>query len=559
MIRYKKLLILLSIIGVLVVLNILSRVYSFRLDLTEEKRYTLSIPTRKLLQHLEDPITIDVYLYGDLPTGFKRLQQSIEEHLENFQSYGGKKIQFMFFDPLSIKDTKAKNNYIRNLSRKGIQPTTVFEKQNGKQIEKLIFPGAVISYKNREVAVMLLKGNKGNSPQEILNQSIENIEYELASAIKLISQEKRKKIGWIEGHGELTGIRVADIANTINERYDLFRINLPNKKQLVSYDLLIIAKPTQPFSEADQYKLDQYIMNGGNVIFLIDEIRVDLDSVGTEGTFAFTYNHGLDDMLFRYGVRVNPNLIQDLYAGAQPVVVGLTGNQPQIQLLPWPFFPIINSFGNNPAVKNLDAILLKFASSIDTVKAKGIRKTPLLFTSLYSRTLSSPIRINFNDMRKELQPTYLNKGPFVVAYLIEGSFQSAFKNRILPTGIDTSGFKKQGIFSKLIICSDGDIVRNELDPTSYYPLPNGFDPYTKNTFANKDFILNTVDYLLDSDGLIVARKKEIKLRPLDKVKISNEKWKWQLLNALLPVLIIIIAGIAHYGWRKIKFEKNKIK
>jgi gliding-associated putative ABC transporter substrate-binding component GldG len=279
-----------------------------------------------------------------------------------------------------------------------------------------------------------------------------------------------------------------------------------------------------------------------------------MDSIGDQGTYAFTYNHNLGDLLFRYGVRVNPNLVQDLSAGQIPVVVGNFGDKPQIQPMPWPFFPLVNTFGDHPVVKNMDMVYTRFVSSIDTVKATGVSKIPLLMTSMYTRTLTTPVRVNFNDMRREMNPNFFNQGPSTVAYLLEGKFPSIYKNRILPAFASKSEFKETSKPTKILVCSDGDLMRSEINFKTKEPYPLGFDPFMKRNFANKEFVVNTLEYLLDEDGLISARRKEVVLRPLDKVKIQEEKFNWQIINLVVPIVLVIIFGLVRHFLRKKKYQ-----
>lgn len=539
---------------VIVLINIISSNYFFRIDLTEENRYTMSDATVRMLENLEEEVFIEVYLDGDLPSGFKRLQKSVREQLETFRAYGGDKIQFRFYDPASIKDAKKRNQFYLDLGQKGIQVTNVFANENGKKVEKLILPGALITYGKQEAAIMLLNGNRSNDPQEILNQSIENVEFEMASAIANVTRKERKKIGLITGHEELNELDIADLINELSKKYGLYNIDLEKRDDIKGYDAIIINQPKSPYSDEEKYKIDQFIMNGGKALFFIDEIRISMDSIGAEGTYAFTYNHNLSDLLFKYGVRVNSNLIQDLSSGKYPMVVGNFGDQPQIQLMPWPFFPLINKFGESPVVKNLDMVYTRFASSLDTVKATGVVKTPLLFTSVYSRVLNTPVSVNFNDLRKEMNPDYFNKGSIPVAYMLEGEFSSLYKNRILPPFAKKNQFKEQSVFTKILICSDGDLLRNEINYRTNQPYPLGFDPFMQRNFANKEFIVNSLEYMLDEEGLISARRKEVVLRPLDKVKIQEEKLKWQIINLVSPMILIIILGSIRQYFRKRKYQ-----
>jgi len=544
------------LIGVMIILNInlLLRNTVFRIDLTEEKRYTISNPTIQLLENLNDVVYFEVYLEGDFPAGFKRLQRAIRETLEEFRVYAGNNIQYRYINPSEVGQ-QGQQQLIQRLGNMGIQPTNLFANDGGERTEKLIFPGATVSFGDKQMGVMLLKGNKTADPQERLNQSVEGVEYELASVIKKLVEIDRKKVAIISGHGELDGPDIISAKNTLLESYDVFQVILERKKSLSGYDAIILAKPEKPFSENDKYKIDQFIMHGGKAIFLIDQLKVNMDSMGNDGTIGYPYDLNLTDMLFQYGIRMNNTFITDLNSGVYPVVTGNMGNQPQINLLPWPYFPIVNQFSDHPIVKNLDAIYLRFANIIDTVKAKGIKKTPLMYTSDYSRTVATPVHISLNDLKEELKPEFFNQGPIPVAYLLEGSFTSLYNNRILPERINSDEFVEQGMSTKIIICSDGDIFRNEINRRNGQPYDLGYDPFIKNNFANGNFLENALSYLLDEHGLILSRSKEIKIRPLDKVRIENNKSFWQSLNIILPLVILLLFGLLKFYLRKRKYSR----
>jgi len=544
------------LIGVMIILNInlLLRNTVFRIDLTEEKRYTISNPTIQLLENLNDVVYFEVYLEGDFPAGFKRLQRAIRETLEEFRVYAGNNIQYRYINPSEVGQ-QGQQQLIQRLGNMGIQPTNLFANDGGERTEKLIFPGATVSFGDKQMGVMLLKGNKTADPQERLNQSVEGVEYELASVIKKLVEIDRKKVAIISGHGELDGPDIISAKNTLLESYDVFQVILERKKSLSGYDAIILAKPEKPFSENDIYKIDQFIMHGGKAIFLIDQLKVNMDSMGNDGTIGYPYDLNLTDMLFQYGIRMNNTFITDLNSGVYPVVTGNMGNQPQINLLPWPYFPIVNQFSDHPIVKNLDAIYLRFANIIDTVKAKGIKKTPLMYTSDYSRTVATPVHISLNDLKEELKPEFFNQGPIPVAYLLEGSFTSLYNNRILPERINSDEFVEQGMSTKIIICSDGDIFRNEINRRNGQPYDLGYDPFIKNNFANGNFLENALSYLLDEHGLILSRSKEIKIRPLDKVRIENNKSFWQSLNIILPLVILLLFGLLKFYLRKRKYSR----
>jgi len=539
-------------VAILVLVNIIASQYFFRIDLTGDKRYTIAPATKKILKNLDDVVYVEVYLEGEFPAGFKRLQSSIRETLDEFSIYAGNKVQYKFIDPSAEPDPQRRSRIVSQLAQRGIQPTNLFAKEKDKKVEKLIFPGALVVYKEHEVPVQFLKGNKAAGSAEMLNQSVEGVEYELISAIRQLTSKNKKSIAFVEGHGEYPVKEVADIYQSLSKFYNVYRLQLSQINDLSDYDALIIARPQTAYSEQDKFKLDQYVINGGKVLFFLDALKIEMDSIGPNGILAVPYPHNLNDLLFRYGVRVNDNLIQDLNSGFYPMTVGTMGDKPQIQMMNWRYFPLLNTFSDNPIVKNLEAIYSKFISTIDTVKAKGIIKTPLVYTSKYCKVYSAPVDIQYNEARKQPDPNDYNKGPLPVCYLLSGQFTSLYKNRPLP--IQGAGFKENNKSSQLLVFSDADIIRNDIGKDGReYPL--GFDRYSGNTFGNKAFVMNAVDYMLDEEGLINVRAKEIMLRPLDKLKVEEERSQWQIINLVVPVLLILVFGIIRYYLRKKKYER----
>jgi len=548
------LLIVANALLLVVILNILGSWYFVRIDLTEEKRYTIKPQTKDLLKNLDDAVYVEVYLEGELNPGFERFKKSIRETLEEFRIYSDDKIQYTFTDPNLAMGEKARNEFIAELNSKGIAPRNVIENKDGKRVEKLVFPGAVISYGGMETGVMLLKGNAMQGSQEVLNQAIEGVEYELANAIHKLTNVDRKKVGFVTGHGELNGLSIASFENSLSEQYDINEVGLNSKEKLSDYDALILAKPTQAFSNLDKYNLDQYLMRGGRLLLLLDRLDAAMDSASSDNYFAFPYDLNLDDQLFKYGVRINQDLIQDRVSGRYPIVVSNAG-KPQIMQMEWPFFPLINQYADHPITRNLDATLVKFTSSMDTIKAVGVKKTPLLFSSQYSRKAVTPVKVGVNDLRNQLQSGEFNESKIPIGYLLEGKFTSLYKNRFAPDGADVKNFQEESTPTKVVVIADGDIIRNDVNPRDGSVQPLGFDPFTQYTFANQDLLLNSVAYLLDENGLIKARNKEIKIRPLDKEKIKEERLFWQVINLFVPLLLVIIFGFSRSYWRKLKYSK----
>lgn len=542
-------------LAAIVLLNILAANFFFRLDLTEDKRYTISPVTKQMLSQLPEPVFVEVYLDGEFPAGFKRLQQSVRETLDEFRIYAGGNVRYEFIDPNEITDEKERTEFFQKLAASGIQPTNLRANEGGKQVERLVFPGARVMYKGKETGVMLLKGNLAASPDERLNQSVEGVEYELATAIRKMAFQGNKTIGYISGQGQLETQYVTDLLGSLQEFYRVARGELRDIPSLDGLDLIIIAKPTEAFTEADKYKIDQFIMKGGKAVFFVDALNANMDSVGAGGMFAMPYNLNLDDMLFRYGVRLNPTMIMDLNSGFIPIVTGYMGERPQTEMINWRFYPLLNTFSKHPITRNIDAVYSKFIGTMDTVRADGIRKTPLVYTSVYSRVMQAPVPLTLEEARMEVKPEQYQAGPQPVGYLLEGAFTSLFRNRRAPEGAAEPQVRETGVPTKIAVFSDGDLVRNEVNPRTGQAYELGFDRYNNVTFANRELAMNTIHYLLDSEGLINVRSKEIQLRPLDRVRVKEERTYWQLLNLVAPIVLLGLFGVVRYYLRKRRYER----
>lgn len=538
----------------IIFLNVISSHFFVRFDLTEEKRFEIKEPTKEILHALDDDVYIEVYLEGELNAGFRRFRNSIRETLEEFRIHSGNKVHYTFTDPAAAMGQKAQAEFMQELASKGIQPTQVIDGKDGQRVEKLIFPGALVSYGSAEEGVQLLKGNKAGTPDEEINQSIEGVEFELARAIVKLTNESPKKIGWVTGHGELDGVEAVGFQSAISEMYNFEKTTLESSSSLRGFNALVIAKPTQAFSETEKFYLDQFIMKGGEVMFLLDKLDANMDSASLPAYFAFPYDLKLDDQLFKYGVRLNVDLVQDRVSGKYPVVTGQTGTRPQIQLIDWPFFPLVNHYSSHPVTNNLDAVVLQFAASVDTVKATGIKKTPLMFSSQYSRTLVAPVNVSIQTLRQQDNVNEFVQQNIPMAYLLEGKFSSLYKNRFLPEGISEKDFIADGKnAAKIIVVSDGDLASNVVNPRTGQPQPLGFDPFSNATFSNRDLLMNMLSYLTEENGLIQVRSKEIKIRPLDKEKIASEKVKWQVINIVAPLIVLVIFAFMRSFIRKKRY------
>ncbi|MCO5281303.1 MAG: gliding motility-associated ABC transporter substrate-binding protein GldG [Chitinophagales bacterium] len=552
-------------LAVLLLLNVVAAFFYLRFDLTAEKRYSLSTSTKTLVNGLKDEVVIKVYLDGELPAGFVRLKDATKDILNEMRAINRADIQFQFQDPLEGKSEAEKKDILDELRKQGLTGTNLTTQGKDASTQRIIVPGAIVHYAGQSFPVQLLENQAGFSPQEILNNSIVQLEYKFANAIKKLSQYRQPRVAFLQGNGELSRFDMADILNTlIAQRYQVQEINIDSTFGIPSrFDAIVIAKPRMAFDEKQKYKIDQYIMRGGNVLWLVDKTTADMDSLkeSLTGQFVVDRELNLDDQLFKYGVRINDDLVQDInLSGAIPLVIGNLGNSPQTQLFPWFYSPYLISQNNHAINRNLDPVAAQFASSIDTVKSPGVHKTILLNTTDNSKALRTPTRVNFSLVGERPDPRYFTQKNLPIAVLLEGNFQSVFKNRLAPEflavndSLEDLKFVAEGKAAKQIVIADGDIIRNEKrNDESAYPL--GYQPYTRQTLANKDFILNCIEYLTDNAGLLETRNKEVKLRLLDATKVSESKTEIQLINVVLPIVLTILGGLAFGYWRKKRYAK----
>jgi len=548
---------ILAIAGI-VILNVFSSFFFGRIDFTAEKRYTLSAITKTILADLDNEVQVTVYLEGDFPAGFKRLRNSTADLLRDFKSYSNGNLKFDFVNPLS-GDQKSQEEAYQLLLEKGIEPTNLSVKTEDGMSQKIIFPAALITYKGRQIPVKLLQSRSGISPEEVLNNSIQNLEYAFASTIKKISRNESGRIGFTEGHAELSDQHLSEAMKSLGDSYEVGRVDLNTItfSGLDQLKVLIIAKPEQPFSEAEKYKIDYFLMNGGRIIWSLDQVSAELDSLrGSTEQLAFAKKLNLDDMLFKYGVRLNYRLLADMNCAQIPVNVGDVGGQSQIQLLPWLFYPVFVPVSTHPLVKNLDGIRSEFPGTIDLISVKGLQSEVILSSSPFNRQLEVPVMISLQMVEEEPDPKLFQSEPKPVAVLIEGVFPSNFKNRPVPFGISEKvTFPKIAKPAKMIVLADGDIFKNQINSKDGSSYPLGFDRYTSEQYANKNFLLNAVDYLYDDSGIISLRNKEIKLRLLNRAKIRQEKTFWQFLNIGFPLILLIACGIFQHYYRIRKYTR----
>lgn len=551
----------LTVFGAVLALSLLSTGYFTRFDFTKEKRFTISPISRNIMQKLPGTVKVTVFLQGDnFPGGMKRLQTSVKDMLSDLQAYSSNNdLQFEFTDPLSGLNQEQQNQKLDELQQKGIEPQNLSVKTDDGVSQKLIIPFALVSYANKSVPVKLLEtqSNVNLSPDEVLNNSIQNLEYAFASAIKKVTNGGMQRIGFTEGHNELKDRELNGAMQSLSDGYLVGRVNLATIPfdSLTKISLLVIPKPDKAFTEAEKFKLDQFIMRGGRVLWAIDQVSAELDSLRNKGEdqLAFNKQLNLDDQLFNYGVRINYDLLADMNCSQIPVTTGNAGGQPQIQMLPWLFNPVFLPFAKHPIVKNLDGISSQFASTIDVVGAKNIKATVLLTSSPYNKKLSAPHMLSLRSLEQEPDPKEFQSQPKITGVLLEGEFISDFRNRPVPEEItDKIQPLQQSKPTKMIVLSDGDILRNQVSADGS-PFPLGYDRYTRQTYGNKNLLLNIADYMTDDSGLISLRSKEIQMRLLNRARIRQEKLFWQLVNNIVPIALVLIFAIFQHYLRRRKY------
>lgn len=543
--------------GIVLFINILASFFYTHLDLTEEKRFTLTRPTRTLLGGLKDRVYVRVLLEGDFPAGFKRLQTATREMLDDFRGESGY-IDYQFEDP-NEGTLEQVNERRKSLAEEGIIPVNLQVREEGERTQKLVYPIAIFNFGTRRVVVKLLENESANlNPNVVINNSVSLLEYKFANAIKKLMTAQRPIILFTRGHGELDELQTTDLERSLRQFYDTDRVTLDSvlsiKKECA---VLVVAKPRTAFSEKEKFRIDQYVMQGGKVLWLIDRMGVALDSLRADGRFVPSdYPLNLEDQLFKYGIRIQPDLALDLQCTKIPLRTGQMGNAPQYELFPWFYHLAVSPSSGHPIVKNLDRVELRFASSIDTIRTKTpVRKTVLLQTSQYSRLQFSPIELNFEIVKYDPDPAKFDKGKQTVAVLLEGAFPSNYENRVseeMAAGLAQLGtpFKPVSEPTRQIVVSDGDVAANFIrDPAKKVWLPLGFNHYENSTYANKDFIINAIEYLIEADGVIEARAKEVKLRLLDGVKAKDEKTMWQAVNLGAPLAFLGLFGW-FFNWRR---------
>lgn len=559
--KKKDITMLVMLLAILLLVNFVCSFYFKRFDLTSEKRYTLSPSTINMLKKLDDVVYLKVYLQGDINPSFARLKNETREILDEFRAYSNGLIEYEFVN-LSDNPNKDEVGKIeQQLYDKGIVPEQVVEKTKEKTSQVLLWPGAIVSHKGKEGVWQIFKRQVGIPPEQCINNSVQELEYSLTNSIRKLQLIKKPEVVFLEGHGELDTIQTADLMKSLSEYYTVYRSPLNhNLKALQGTDAIVIAQPDSAFDEKDKFIIDQFIMRGGKALWLIDPVYTNMDTFRLKGfTLGFKNELNLEDMLFKYGCRLNPVLVQDLQCATIPINVGFKKGQPNFQMFPWLYNPLVLPSINHPIVKNLDLIKFEFAGTIDTVTAYDVKKTILLQTSKYTKTQPTPARValamvNFQPKEDQFRNSYQN-----VACLLEGKFESVYKNRLTRTIMNDSAiaFQDKSKPTKMIVVSDGDIAKNDYQKTTGMIYPLGYDIYMKQTFANKTFLLNCMNYLLDDEGLLQLRSREVKLRLLDKKKINLQGNQWKMINLAYPLGIIVLLGLTQFYIRKKRYSEKK--
>ncbi|MBT8245632.1 MAG: gliding motility-associated ABC transporter substrate-binding protein GldG [Winogradskyella sp.] len=551
-----KIIYIVSALVIVIIVNVIGNNFHKRFDLTKDNRYTLSETTTDIIDPADSPLIIDIFLEGDLPSEFKLLQTETKQLIEEFQTINPL-IKVNYIDPLA--DEANRDNIIKELTKTGLEPYINSKKVSGKVTQELLFPWGFASYKGKTVKIPLFKKSITEDLQTQVSNSVQQLEYNFADAFEQLTKEKSKTVAVLKGNGQLSDIYIADFLQTIKPYYNLAQFTLDSVatnpistlKKLKNYDLIISAKPNEAFTENEKLVLDQYTMSGGKSLWLTEAISMDKDSLYNEAGTSVSIGKELNltDFFFQYGVRINQNLVKDLYSAPIPLAIG-EGNNRQFQPVQWQYSPLAKASEKNPISDNIDLVKFDFASQIDTLK-NSIKKTLLLQSSERTK-LESPLQnISLASVTKAPDEENYNQGKQNLAVLLEGEFNSVYKNRILPFEIDN--FIETSKPTKMVVISDGEVIKNEVWRNR--PVQLGFERITGRTFGNKEFLLNTVNYLLDDTGLINIRAKSVEIAFLDSEKIEEQKGTWQFINLALPLLLLAIFGIAFNFIRKRKYAK----
>ena len=556
----------LLLIGIIVLNWALQRRF-FRIDLTSDKRYTLSDNTKRLMRQLPDDVQVYVYLEGDLNANFQRLRNATREMMNELNAYTDRhELRYQFVNPSVAKNEEERRENFKRLEESGIFPFPVTTRdREGKLTQKIIFPYARLISGADTLTVNLLKNLRANPNEENINLSIENLEFEFTDAIRRIVSKEVPKIAFIEGHGELTEAETFDFTLAYNQYFRtdtaVFRGTITTELDVLSpYRAVIIAKPQTPFTEAEKYILDQYIMNGGRVLWLIDGVQVSLESLTRgENTISLPHDVNLADQLFNYGVRIEPNILLDMRSVCIEINTAPEGNEPQFQQAPWFYAPWLTPAPAHPITRSLMPVKADFTSTISLVgENPGIQREVLLASSDAARAVNAPVTVGIQIINLPQTRQYFNQEHLPVGVLMSGSFNSVFRNRLTPTGVQQNApTRTKSLPTRMAVVADGDIIRNDVRYSGdrFFPMPLGFDRCLNMMFSNRDFLLNTVLYLIDDDGWFNLRSREFKVRLLDRVKVNESRQFWTIMNVLMPVVLLLLFAVVNYRVRNAKYAR----
>lgn len=573
-IRRQNIIEIVAVVVVVVLCNIISRYVFTRFDLTAEKRYTLSKSTKEMLKDLDEEVLFRVYLEGDdLPAEYRRFRNDIKDMLDQFRAYN-RLVQYEFVNPNDLQTDEEKMQFYQTLVKKGLTPIPVTTDEDGVQKQQVVYPAMEVSYRGRETALQLQSaGLSGRSTDEVVNTSIENLEYNFVTALHRLTRPVKARVGFLLGHNELEKIDIYDIQMSLVEDYSVENVyldrnitaltgriqNVEDSSIKISnkFDVLVVPKPLTTFTDQDLFVIDQFVMYGGKVLWLVDALDADMDSLQDKPqTFATRLPTNLEELFFNYGVRVNPDLIMDYRCRGIPMM----GADNRMQLVPWYYFPTLVPNSDHPIVRNLDVLKTDFVSSIDLIN-NNIKKTVLLTTSDHVHIKNAPVNIQLSDAMIEVNEQLFNRSSLPVAVLLEGRFQSLYRNRLTSDFMQLTeiGYKSQcEKNNQMIVVSDGDIIRNgtAMNEQGRYPYPLGYDRYTNVEFANKTFVLNAINYLAGDEGMIEARPRNISIRRLDIAKVKNQRVHWQFVALFYPVLLVLILAGSVIICRKLRYKRK---
>jgi len=555
----RKFIVPLAFIAALVMLNVIAQQVYTRIDFTKEKRFTLTAQSKSVLKGLDKEIIITVFLDGDLPAAFKRLRSATKDLLADYKAYSGASFKVVFVDPIAGLSAGDQDTVINNLYQLGIEPTTLNIKNDAGFAQKTIFPMAIVEGDGKQLPVKLLQNMDAmGNYEENINNSIQNLEYVFTSAIQKVLSGQHPRIGITEGNGELPDLQLHDAIKGLSGSYEVGRVdlNVIDRQGLDKLKMLMIVKPQKEFTEAEKYKINYFVMNGGRVVWCIDQVGAELDSMGRTGEqLAFNRKLNLDDMLFMYGTRINYNLIADANCAEIPLSTG-GGQQGQIQMAPWVYYPLLMPDTTHNLVKNIDGVLGQFVSTVDTIGVKGLSKQVILKSSAFNKVHAAPKLLTLQMVAEQPDPKAYASVPASAGVLVEGIFPSVFLNRPLPQGISENyGAPAQSKPNKMIVIGDGDVFKNQVSNRDGSAFPLGFDRYTGRTYGNKALLLNIADYLCNDHNLISLRNKEVRIRLLDRARLRTEKLQWQLINVGAPLLLLILFAIFQHYYRKHKYAR----